>query len=324
MASAGQRRAVIDIGTNSVKLLVGEVTSLEVEPLLEKSEQTRLGSGFYESRQLQPEAIRKTIEAVQGFFQLATEMQADPIRLIATSAARDARNSADLIQGIERAVGRTLEIISGIEEARLAYAGVVQNFTDNGLPKLVVDLGGGSTELILGRSGEMKFSHSYPIGTVRLLDHLKLGNPPGNEGLKNCRELIDRVIDCQILPDFKEHLAPLGKIDAVVGTGGTASIMAMVQLANPEFDRTSIENVVLSRFDVDALVQRFWNTKFEDRQNIPGLPSNRADIFLPGLAVYQALLKGFAVEEMRVSTRGLRFAVLASVPNSDLFPIKSG
>src|SRR5271155_4257250 len=111
------RRAVIDVGTNSVKLLVGDVTGRDVQPVLEDSKQTRLGHGFYESQRLQPEAVEKTAEVVAGFARTARDLQARSVRVIATSAARDAKNPDDLTDAIEKAAGLKVEIVSGEQEA---------------------------------------------------------------------------------------------------------------------------------------------------------------------------------------------------------------
>ena len=144
------RRAVIDIGTNSVKLLVAEVAGATVTPLLEQSEQTRLGRGFYETHRLQPEAIRQTAQAVAEFAGRAGKFSPVSTRVIATSAARDALNAAELIAAIKASAGLPVEIISGEQEADWAFLGVTSDPALAGQPLLILDVGGGSTEFILG------------------------------------------------------------------------------------------------------------------------------------------------------------------------------
>src|SRR5262245_53089005 len=124
------RRAVIDVGTNSVKLLVADVAGREVRPQLEDNRQTRLGEGFYEAHQLQPAPLQRTVEAIEEFVGIARQQQAKELRIIATSAARDARNPGDLTVAVERATGLKVEIISGEQEADWAFQGVT---TDPGL-----------------------------------------------------------------------------------------------------------------------------------------------------------------------------------------------
>src|SRR5438067_2450389 len=136
------RRAVIDVGTNSVKLLVAEVSGRRVEPLIERSEQSRLGRGFYQNRRLQPAAIRDTALAVAGFAAEAAESGAVATRVIATSAARDAVNQQELIAAIQTASGLPVEIISGEQEADWAFRGVISDTVFAGHPLLIVDVGG--------------------------------------------------------------------------------------------------------------------------------------------------------------------------------------
>src|ERR1700723_1582285 len=164
------RRAVIDVGTNSIKLLVADVCGEEVRPVHEESRQTRLGKGFYQTHQLQPETIACTAEAVWEFAEIAREKESQSIRVIATSAARDAVNPADLTSAIERASGLKTEIISGAREAGWAFQGVATDPELAELPLLLLDVGGGSTEFILGHGAKKHFARSFPLGTVRLLE----------------------------------------------------------------------------------------------------------------------------------------------------------
>jgi len=144
------RRAVIDVGTNSIKLLVADIAGGVVEPVLEMSEQTRLGAGFFETRQLQPQAIAQTARAVASFAAKARELRAVSTRVIATSAARDAVNPGELTSAIESAAALKVEIISGEQEADLAFQGVNTDPELAQHPLLLLDVGGGSTEFILG------------------------------------------------------------------------------------------------------------------------------------------------------------------------------
>ena len=162
------RRAVIDVGTNSVKLLVADESGREVEPVWEESKQTRLGRGFYETHRLQPEAIDATGKAVGQFSETARRYQATSIRVIATSAARDAVNSAELSAAIEKASGLKMEIISGEQEAEWVFQGVTTDPSLAHEPLLLLDVGGGSTEFIVGQGEQKYFSRSFPLGTVRV------------------------------------------------------------------------------------------------------------------------------------------------------------
>ena len=182
------RRAVIDVGTNSVKLLVADVDGREIRPVCEQSHQTRLGQGFYETHRLQAEAIDATAKAVAAFAATAREAQAASIRVIATSAAREAVNRDELTSAIEQASGLKVNVISGEEEATLGFQGVT---TDPQLAQgslLLLDVGGGSAQFVFGRDGQPQFRHSFPLGSVRLMETMPCSDPPKPAELAACRQ----------------------------------------------------------------------------------------------------------------------------------------
>jgi exopolyphosphatase/guanosine-5'-triphosphate,3'-diphosphate pyrophosphatase len=181
------RRAVIDVGTNSVKVLVADVAGREVRPVWEESTQTRLGSGLYAAHRLQPEPVAQTAAAVAGFTQTAREHGAESIRIIATSAARDAVNAAELISAIETAAGIGVRVISGEQEARWVFQGVTTDPELAHPPLLLLDVGGGSTEFILGRGDQVHYCASVPLGTVRWLERMPHADPPTAAELADCR-----------------------------------------------------------------------------------------------------------------------------------------
>jgi exopolyphosphatase/guanosine-5'-triphosphate,3'-diphosphate pyrophosphatase len=164
------RRAVVDIGTNSVKLLVADVTGRTVHPASETSRQTRLGQGFYPNHRLQPGNISLTAQAVADFARTARELGAVSIRVIATSAAREAGNAADLVDAIHGQSGLRVEVISGEREAEWAFLGVTSDPSLARVPLLILDVGGGSTEIILGEGDRIILRESFRIGTVRMLE----------------------------------------------------------------------------------------------------------------------------------------------------------
>ncbi|MEP6664045.1 MAG: Ppx/GppA family phosphatase [Verrucomicrobiota bacterium] len=304
------RRAVIDIGTNSVKLLVATILDGEVTPIEECSKQTRLGKGFYESHLLQADAIAATAAAVQKFTALAEELRAENIRIIATSAARDANNASELLEVIERASGFKVEIISGEQEADWVFQGVTSDPRFAGRPLLILDVGGGSTEFILGENKLQCFRNSYRLGTVRLLEQLTLGDPPGTQALENCRAILRRFFEEEIVPKLSPALKKTTRPVQLVGTGGTTSILARMEKALPEFDRAAIESTCLSLAQITAHAERLWNLSLEERKKIIGLPAKRADVILTGLVIYEAVGRYFGFQELHISTRGLRFAAL--------------
>jgi exopolyphosphatase/guanosine-5'-triphosphate,3'-diphosphate pyrophosphatase len=304
------RRAVIDVGTNSIKLLVADVLGHDVRPVHEESRQTRLGKGFYETHQLQPETIAHTAEAVWEFAEIAREKSVDSIRVIATSAARDAMNPMDLTGSIFRASGLKTEIISGAREAEWVFQGVTTDPELARHPLLLLDVGGGSTEFIVGGGGKKHFGHSFPLGTVRLMEQFPHSDPPARSEFNACRDWLKNLLHAEIRP----QLAPALKNESgeiwLVGTGGTTSILARIEHKLDRYDREKIERTIL---DFDRMVahrKKLWRLPLAERKEIPGLPRLRADVILTGVLIYETVMAEFGFKQLRVSTRGLRFAAV--------------
>jgi exopolyphosphatase/guanosine-5'-triphosphate,3'-diphosphate pyrophosphatase len=309
-------RAVIDVGTNSVKLLVAQTNGRDVQPLLERSKQTRLGKGFYETRELKSEAIHATAQAVGEFAQLARQWDVATIRVIATSAARDAVNAAALTSAIENVSGLPVEIISGEQEASWAFRGVTTDPVFGSSPLLLLDVGGGSTEFILGQGEQTHLARSFSLGTVRLMESLPQSDPPTREELLTCRQWVREFLERTVKPELEPAIAREVKLDpehhkvSLVGTGGTATILARINASLETYDRERIEGARLSVTQVHEHVTQLWGVPLDLRKKIVGVPDNRADIILTGVVIYEAVMEQFGFRELRVSTRGLRFAAL--------------
>jgi exopolyphosphatase / guanosine-5'-triphosphate,3'-diphosphate pyrophosphatase len=320
------RRAVIDVGTNSIKLLVADVAGHEVRPVWEESKQTRLGRGFYENHRLQAAAIKATAEAVTRFAAVAREQQAVSVRVVATSAAREAVNAPDLTGAIAAASGLATEVISGEREAEWVFRGVT---TDKRLaqePLLLLDVGGGSAEFILGLGEQAHFQQSFPVGTVRLMEKLPHSDPPRPEELAACRRWLKEFMEQEVRPQVEpamrkeaggENQRSEGRgwvgatrVVQLVGTGGTASILGCMEAELAGFDRERLEATRLSRERLHWHVRRLWGLPLEERVKIVGLPKNRADVILTGVVIYEAIMEQFSFEQLRISTRGLRFAAV--------------
>ena len=310
-----QRRAVIDVGTNSVKLLVADVAGSRITPALEESNQTRLGAGFYATRQLQPAAIAKTAAAVAGYSATAAKWGAASVSIIGTSAARDALNSADLAAAIRQASGLPIRILSGEEEAEWVFRGVASNPKLAGLPVLILDVGGGSTEIIVGENSVPRFCRSYPLGTVRLLEQLRPGDPPGLEALGRCRavlrEFLAREVVAALEPALRQFPGPV----QLVGTSGTASILARMEAKAEDFNREQIEATVLPLARLRAMLEEQWQLPLAGRRKTPGLPPDRADVIVTGMAIYEAIMDRIGLARLRISTRGLRYWALLQAPD---------
>ncbi len=308
------RRAVIDVGTNSIKLLVADVTGRDVQPVHEESRQTRLGRGFYETHRLQPDAIVRTAEAVAEFAKTARENKATSVSVIATSAARDAVNPGDLTSAIEHASGLKVEIISGEREAELVFQGVTTDPALAKTPLLLLDVGGGSAEFILGQGVHKHFAHSFPLGTVRLMEKFPHSDPPTRGEFIACRDWIKNFLQSEVRPELEPALLrEVGsKFDAIqlVSTGGTMSILARIASKLDRYDRARIEATRLDLEQVKAHRRHLWSLPLVGRKEIVGLPKLHADVILTGVVIYEAVMEEFGFTQLRVSTRGLRFAAV--------------
>ena len=309
------RRAVIDIGTNSIKLLVGEVSDDSVRPVEEKSEQTRLGAGFYESHVLQPVPIQRTAAAVARFVALARDAGAQSIRAVATSAARDAKNADELIGAVRRVASLRVEVISGEQEAEWVYLGVTSDRELHGRHLLILDVGGGSTEFILGDHGHHSYRESFPLGSVRLLEKFRPGDPPSPRELEACRGWLTAFLNQNIGDQMEEQIAdPARGPVTLVGTGGTTTILARMKKQLTHFDRDAIDGTHLLLDQLTHYTNDLWSRPLVDRKTVPGLPANRADVIIMGVVIYEAVLRHFRLPELYVSTRGLRFGALLDMP----------
>jgi exopolyphosphatase/guanosine-5'-triphosphate,3'-diphosphate pyrophosphatase len=309
------RRAVIDVGTNSVKLLVADVQGGSARPVAEDSVQTRLGKNFYDTHRLQPDAIAQTASAVAEFAKVAREKNAGSIRVFATSAARDAVNPDDLLSAIEKASDLKVEIISGEQEAEWAFQGATSGTDFGKTPLLLLDVGGGSSEFIVGHGGHKSFARSFPIGTVRLMEKFPHADPATPEEYARCRDWVAKFLQQEVRPQLEPVLQREKNSGEVhlAGTGGTATILARMKLKTDHYDRARIEATRLSLKQVRRHLETLWSLPLAERKELPGLPRSRADVILPGALIYALVMEQLGFGELRVSTRGLRFAaVMAS------------
>jgi exopolyphosphatase/guanosine-5'-triphosphate,3'-diphosphate pyrophosphatase len=313
------RRAVIDIGTNSVKLLVADVGGQEVRPLLEESKQTRLGQGFYETHRLQSDAIERTARAVGEFVECARSEGAPRILAFATSAARDADNCADFLDRIRAGGEIEVAVISGEQEADWAFQGVTSAPQFATEPLLIVDIGGGSTEFIVGQGREKRFRESFKIGSVRLLERIRPGDPPALSELRQCREWIRDVLEREVSPKLKLAMAKenaafssIGSLQ-FVGTGGTTTILGRMEARLETYDRAKLDAMRLEAGRISYHVKKMWSLSLDERKNIVGLPKSRADVILTGAAIMEGIVQEYGFSEVRVSTRGLRFGAIIAL-----------
>ncbi len=274
------RRAIIDIGTNTVKLLVAEVQAGTVTVLANRDKTTRLGEGVNHTRHLSPAAIDRTLDAVNRYLTEARELGATQIHAIATSAVRDADNRTEFLNACPLPV----EVITGDREAELIYRGVTSDPAFAGQELVVMDVGGGSAEFI--QAGKRV---SLPLGAVRLTEMFRDEFPAL---CAHIRQALQPVLSAYRQPHQK-----------IVGTGGTIVTLARVI-------QRKADHAVLPEADLRAAVLKLNALPLTERRQVPNLPPDRADIIVAGGMVYILALEALGAHEINVSTRNLRYGAL--------------
>ncbi|GEN06453.1 exopolyphosphatase / guanosine-5'-triphosphate,3'-diphosphate pyrophosphatase [Myxococcus fulvus] len=299
------RFATIDIGTNSVLLLVAERTGEgRFEAVLERAEITRLGRGVDATRRLSPEGMEATLSVLESFAREAREQGAQDIAVSATSAARDAVNGAEFLEAAKTRAGVTVEIISGQLEAELSFAAVSSDFAGEAAgPLLVLDIGGGSTEFIYGNpAGHVDFRHSFDVGAVRLTERFVSSDPISAE---------DRArIQAHLRETFKA-LPPPPPASVLVGVAGTVTTVYAVKHAIDPYDAARVHGGTLSVGELGALVDQLCQQPLEARRALPGMQPKRADVIPAGAIILLEAVKALGLDGCRVSDRGLRWGLLA-------------
>lgn len=296
---AERRIAVIDIGTNSVLFLAAvRRTTGEIEPLAERIEITRLGRGVDRTKTLAEEAMADTLLAVGDFLELAWALECTEVYATATSAARDAANGAEFV-GRAQALGVTVEVIDGEREAALAYTAVAREFARENEALAVVDIGGGSTEIILGDGAQMRWRHSFDVGSVRLTERHLSSDPPSANELETLVESVRTTL-------VGVPHAPV----RVVGIAGTFTTLATVELGLETWDATQVHGRSFSLERLRALSTRLAALPLEERKMLPGLPEKRADVIVAGAYIACGALEALEATQVTVSDRGVRWGLL--------------
>ena len=299
-----ERRAVIEVGTNSVKLLVADL-GRALHPVLKRSLSTRLGQGAFRSQSLQPEAIARTVEAIEQFVAEAAAWRPISIRVLATSAAREASNGLELIEAIQRAMGLSAEIISGEQEAGYVFRGVTSDPAIGPQPVLIVDVGGGSTEWVVGEAGLTCFRKSTRLGTARLLELHPPGDPPSPAVLLGLRAAVLEFLQAEVSPSLQPVLqAYRGRALRLVGLGG--GLKALARLSSTDPASNGHPGRSLRRAQLTPLVERLWGLCLQDRRQLVGLDPPKAEVILAGAVIHEAVLLHFGFDEMISSGCGLR------------------
>ena len=296
-----ERIAAIDCGTNSIKILIGEFPHV----LVRESRMVRLGQSVDTTGLLADEALARTFAAIDEYAALVRQHGVTRIRFCATSATRDARNAQVFTDGVRERLGVTPEVLTGAEEAALVFEGAVsQQQHEVEAPVLVVDIGGGSTELVLGAE-HPESAVSMDIGSVRLHERHLHGDPPTPDQVAACLADVDRHLD--------ECPVPLGEARSVIGTSGTIKTLAAGMLDLPFYDRDAIDGAELGVADTVAYVERLVAMTVAERRAAPTMHPGRADVIGAGALIWSRVLTRSGVATYRVSEADILYGIAASL-----------
>ena len=292
------RLGAVDIGTNSVRLLVADVDGhgrdAKLRTLDRRMHITRLGQGVDRARALAPEAVARTLDVLREYRAALDEHEVERVRATATSAARDAGNRDEFFATARDALGVTPELLAGEEEAKLSFLGATADL-DAPAPFLVVDIGGGSTEFVLGTE-EPTGLVSLDIGCVRVTEQFLQSDPPAPEELANAVATVrDLVVDVpRVVP---------GAADArtLVGLAGTITTIAAVEQGLPEYDPDRIHHFRLTRGAAEDVFRTLATESAAQRAHNPGLEPGRVDTIVGGAVVLVTTMRAFEIEELLVS-----------------------
>lgn len=287
--------AAIDCGTNSTRLLIARGAGADKEALARVNTITRLGRGVDASGELDPAAIGRTVGVLEEYRGLLDEHGVDRVRMTATSAARDATNRDDFFTAAEAAIGTRPELLTGEQEAELSFRGATAELDPADGPFLVVDIGGGSTEFIVGTT-EVEASKSIDIGCVRFTEQYIESDPPAPEELHACLSVTDSWLE-----DITREMPGVTAAKTFVGLAGTITTMAAVEIGIAEWDRDAIHHFRFSREAVEDVFRTLATESLEDRKHNPGLEEARADVIVAGSCIFVAVMRGLGFEDCLVS-----------------------
>jgi exopolyphosphatase/guanosine-5'-triphosphate,3'-diphosphate pyrophosphatase len=300
------RVATIDIGTNTVLLLVADRRDDgSLIPVEERATITRLGEGVDVARRFSPRALARTQACLDDYATVVDALHADRIAVVGTSAMRDASGGEELLAHVVSTLGVPVRIISGHEEARLTFRGALGGLSIADRAAVAVfDIGGGSTEVVLGAleggSPLIEYSTSFDVGSVRLTERHVRTDPPGRAE----QDAISRQVReaFAAVPRLKGEQTP-------VGIAGTMTTLAAVSLRLSPYDGSRVHGYTMTRADLARVVGELASAALEERRGVPGMEPKRADVIVAGGLIALALLEHWDAREVRISDRGVRWGL---------------
>ena len=289
---SGAPVAAIDCGTNSTRLLVADAAG---RPAERRMQITRLGQGVDATRRLHPDAMERTMATLAGYRTVLDQHGAVRVRVVATSAVRDAANRAEFLDAAEAAVGVRPELLDGDEEGRLSFRGATTGLDPAGGPFLVVDIGGGSTEFVVG-TDEPVGVISVDVGCVRLTERYLHHDPPSPLELSQAISVMHAYLD-----DVKREVPSVKDAVRLVGLAGTVTTMAAVEIGLAEYDPARIHHFELTRTAAEDVFRTLATEPRAARIHNPGLEEARADVIVGGAAIVVTIMRHFEFGSCLVS-----------------------
>ncbi len=300
------RIAVFDIGTNSIHMKIVQIgPGLSFEVLEHKKDMTRLGDGSFRSKKLSKRAMRRALKVLTRFTRLAKAEGARKMIAVATSAVRDAKNGLQFARLVRKRTGIRIRIISGREEGRLIFLGVTSGLDVRRGKTLVVDVGGGSVEFILGDRRKIDTDESFPLGVARLTDRFFTKDPPSKENLRNLEEYIEEKLT-EVLKQLRKK-----KFSMVVGTAGTMiNLAAIVYEAREKRPLRLRGTFELTKKDFLKRHRKMIQMSHKQLRGLPGLDSNRSDIIVAGSVLVSLLMRHLKNDSLFISDKGIREGII--------------
>jgi exopolyphosphatase/guanosine-5'-triphosphate,3'-diphosphate pyrophosphatase len=302
----GERAASIDIGTNTILLLIAEMGEGKIDPLLERETVVRLGEGVQKNGTLSKEAIKRGFQTLAQYSLQCQKMGVQKIYAVGTSALREAKNSGEFLKMVKEKLDLSIEVLSEEKEAQLSFLAVAKDLGKMKQPILVVDVGGGSTEFIMGRGDQIHQWISLPLGSVRFTERFLSSDPVQEEEWNRMgREIRERLVS---IPHSQKPLF-------MVAVGGTATTLASVEQGLADFIAERIHHFILKKEALQNQLLLYRSKTMAERGKIPGLPIARADVILAGGTILYLAMEELQCSSVLISCHGVRYGFLYSKLN---------
>ena len=288
------RVAAIDCGTNSIRLLIADITGGNFKEVLRTMEIVRLGQGVDQNKSFHPDAIARTLSAVEKFAQLIASKGVEKIRFCATSATRDASNRELFTNGVKKILGVEVEVIPGEQEAALSFIGATKELSQSDGPFLVVDIGGGSTEFVFG-SEKVEFAKSVNIGCVRMSERHLNSQPP------TMAQIAEAIIDIDLAITQAAKVVPISQAKSLVAVAGTATTVAAAALKLEEYDRYLIHLSRISAPAVHQVAAMFQSLNKDQITALGYMHPGRVDVITAGALVLSRIMAATGASEFIAS-----------------------